>query len=99
MKNKTLISILDNAPEGATHWDGDYLKAGKDEFMFIDDSSEWDYQDTLVEHSELCSLTDMAKIVALKKVNHLYLGIIEGLGYPIELLKHDLDNLLKDAAN
>tara|TARA_B110000977_G_scaffold159591_1_gene203579 strand:+ start:349 stop:645 length:297 start_codon:yes stop_codon:yes gene_type:complete len=93
--------ILDNAPEGATHWDGDYLKAGKGGFMFIDedDSAEWDYQDTPIDPSKVRALSDMSKILASKTVNHLYLGVIEGLQYPIELLKHDLDNLLKDAAN
>ena len=69
--------ILDNAPEGATHWDGDYLKAGKDGFMFIDedDSAEWDYQDTPVNASKIRALSDMSKINRLEYNTILLCGV------------------------
>jgi hypothetical protein len=61
--------IIDNAPDGATHFNDDYveyLRASKNGYMEQDTSNEeWDYQHS--NHCRTRSLADIKRIVELEK--------------------------------
>jgi hypothetical protein len=70
LTNEQIKKILDDAPDGATHWDGCYLKVdGINWFVFYASDNEWESvsENEFGVINSVHSLSDLAEILALRE--------------------------------
>ena len=70
LTNEQIKQIIDGAPDGATHWDGCYLKVDEiNWFVFYASDNEWEIvsEDEFGVINSVHSLSDLAEIIALRE--------------------------------
>jgi hypothetical protein len=95
LTNEEIKQIIDGAPDGATHWDGCYLKVdGINWFVSYASDNEWESvsEDEFGVINSVHSLSDLAEILALRER-------VKGLEQELEVWRPVVEQQLKEQGN